>query len=886
MRLAFLFALTLYLAVSIWQSQTVFKWCCKALAFLPALAFCPNLLAGGSGLNVVVVVNQNSPNSIQLGNYYCEKRGVPPQNVLRINWTGNNTDWSRADLDTVLRTPLNALLTSRQLTNQIDYVVLSMDIPYRVTETTGSPATSGVNSTTSALFYGFKVDDCNGMDCPAGISSCNLPAATFNAYAGSEGIYRQTPPISSVSNSWLTIFLTGTNLAQAKALADRGVISDGSFPTQKVFLTKTFDLIRSLRFSTFDRAIFDTRVRGNYTVQSTNVSSPNGLGNLLGFQNGVQSFGFGDASFAPGAMADSLTSYSGVLFDETGHTDALDFINAGATASYGTVVEPCAYLEKFASPQNYFYQSRGFTVAECYYQSLTNPYQGILVGEPLAAPFASPANGSWVGLPSDGLLAGTTNLTLQFNAPGQSRPVQQVDLFVDGQWAQTLTNIAPRPNNILYLTLTGFTTNYVIPANASLKTIASNLTLRLSGTAYSNATKVAALARGDRIELRSLNSALAGSNTTLTVSNYIGTAAVLTTGLTASRSNFLDTISFGRREFVVIGALVVGDYLSLTVTKTNGQMTTVSVTNQSPAATFSNFIQSLLDAINNSPSLQAADGLIAEDVLFGSAGNDPAAQFNLRARSPGWKESQIQADLNGSFSIDPAPVARLDGNLDDLQPRNHIYVTAGLTNLNFTFPFNTTTNADGYHELTAVAYEGSHVRTQKRISKKIRIANNAWSATLTSLLCDTNIALEATLQFAVSANTNNITKIELFSTGGSLGASNNVISATFAIPASFLHVGLHPFHAMVTRNDGKQYRTETRWIRIVGAESPFQVSVLNAAPTLTWPATAGRGYSILSATNVANTFILRGSVIPTNSIGLWSEPNNSTAQRFYRVATP
>ena len=49
------------------------------------------LFAGGSGLNVVVVVNQNSTNSVQLGNYYCEKRCVPPQNLLRINWTGGNT---------------------------------------------------------------------------------------------------------------------------------------------------------------------------------------------------------------------------------------------------------------------------------------------------------------------------------------------------------------------------------------------------------------------------------------------------------------------------------------------------------------------------------------------------------------------------------------------------------------------------------------------------------------------------------------------------------------------------------------------------------------------------------------------------------------------------
>ena len=47
------------------------------------------LQAGGSGLNTVVIVNQNSSNSCELANYYCQERQVPPQNVLYINWAGD-----------------------------------------------------------------------------------------------------------------------------------------------------------------------------------------------------------------------------------------------------------------------------------------------------------------------------------------------------------------------------------------------------------------------------------------------------------------------------------------------------------------------------------------------------------------------------------------------------------------------------------------------------------------------------------------------------------------------------------------------------------------------------------------------------------------------------
>jgi len=150
-------------------------------------------------------------------------------------------------------------------------------------------------------------------------------------------------------------------------------------------------------------------------------------------------------------------------------------------------------------------------------------------------------------------------------------------------------------------------------------------------------------------------------------------------------------------------------------------------------------------------------------------------------------------------------------------------------------------------------------------------------------LCDTNTALEATLQFQVTANTNAITRIELFSTGGSWGVVSNQPSATFSLAATNLGLGLHPFYALVMRNDGRQYRTETKWIRLIGNEPPFALAIASGAPTISWPATAGRRYEILGTTNVAGTFLLRDAVTPTNSPGQWSETNNSSPARFYRV---
>ena len=196
--------------------------------------------------------------------------------------------------------------------------------------------------------------------------------------------------------------LTCSNLAQAKLVIDRAVASDSTFPTQTVYLAKSPDVSRNIRYSLFDNAIFDTRLRGNYSMQRTNAEPSYYFGAILGLESGWGNpYVIGSASFVPGALADNLTSKGGYIFEPNDHFNILKFLTLGVAGCYGTVIEPCAYLGKFPSPQNYLYQARGFSMAECYYQSVTNPYQGLLLGEPLAAPFALPSTGSWIGLPAD-----------------------------------------------------------------------------------------------------------------------------------------------------------------------------------------------------------------------------------------------------------------------------------------------------------------------------------------------------------------------------------------------------------------------------------------------------------------------------------------------------
>lgn len=855
-----------YINFDMRNTRGIRRWWVVLAASVLALA-AGRSFASGSGLNVVVVVNQNSSNSVELGNYYCERRQVPPQNLLRINWTGGNTVWSLAQFQSTLATPLKATLAARGLTNQIDFVVLSMDIPYRVTS-----AGQGANSTTAVLFYGFKPDSRDPNTCP-------MAANSTNTYAGSEDIFRNTSPGTGPTN-FLAVMLTAGTLVQAKFLVDQGVNSDHSFPTQTVVLSKTYDIDRNVRFYAFDNAIFDTRLRGNYSMLRTNTVPVAGQTNLLGFQTGFSTVPVTPGVFVPGAMADNLTSYGGYLFENTGQTNLLAFILAGASGSYGTVIEPCNYPQKFPDPENYFYQARGFSLAECYLQSLGNPYEGLLVGEPLASPFSKAATGSWTGLPISARLGGVTNLSLQYNAADPNLPLQQVDLFVDGLKVQTPTNMAPLLNNVINITLNGTAANYTVPNNATLKSVASGVAARIN--IVSALTQVSAEAHGDRVALTATDATKTGAQNSTSVGSSIGTAGALTTFINASGTNFFDSPAQGLRSFTLSGVVSVGSYLHFIVTKTNASTVTINVTNTNPSGNLQDLMQLLFNAIYYSPALQGSDALFTDDVLY--HGGDIEMLF--RAFSPGQAAAQIQASLTGSLGLVITPIGtqKLDENLSDLQPRNHLYLTAGRTNLAFSFPLDTTALANGHHELSAVVYEGSHVRTQTRVSQNVVISNSPLAATFVCLVGGSNAAIEATLQFAVTANTNAISKIELFSTGGSLAVVSNLSTTTFAIAGTSLGLGLHPFYAIVTDTGGKQFRTETKFIRLVGPEAPFLLQIFPSPITLGWPAVAGRSYDVMSATLVTNSLSLRATVTPTNA-GLykWVEPQPTNAQRYYRV---
>jgi uncharacterized protein (TIGR03790 family) len=843
------------------------KYCAALFFTLAALLAAGPVWAGGSGLNVIVVVNANSAESLQLGNDYCQQRGVPPQNVLRMtNWTGGSVNWSLSQFANDLLDPLLNLVASRGLTNQGEYVVLSMDIPYRVTDSAGNQ-----NSTTAALFYGFKAAGAyGGPNAP--------PANTVNSYAYSELPFGEAPPDLAPTNAFLAMMLTDTSLAGAESILQRAAASDDTRPTQAVYLEKTPDEARNVRFPEFDNSVFENQVAGNAAVIPID-SGNTYFTNLFGLQTGWAGFTLAANEFAPGAMGDTLTSYGGYILDPTGQTVALAFLEAGAAGSYGTIVEPYNYTQKFPDPVDYFYQWRGFTVAEAYYQSLLNPYEGLMVGEPLAAPFAQPGTATWIAPAGGTALSGTVALSAAFTAAATNLPLTQADLFVDGTFYETLTNAGPAAGNLLTVTLNGDTITCTVETNDTPATIAANLADALNGE--TNTTEVMAYAVGDRIELQSQALYTPGSNVTLSAGAGLGTGAVLTTGLNAARPAFLDTTATGFLYLGVENPPAVGDWMQLTVLKTNGVSATLAVTNTTAGATIGALLQNLYNQINSTPVLETADGVVGTDYFDLDGLGVPAAQFFLYARTPGLPASLIQATFTTSSDLEPAfsGSSQVTDNWGDLLPRNHLYVSSGLNALTVNAAWDTTKLADGWHQLTAVAYEGTSVRTQTRVSRTVQIQNTPLTATLAVLPPGTNTLLSQQLQFLVTANTTNLSRIELFSTGGSLGAVTNQSAALFTVTATNLGLGLHPFYALVTDQAGHRYQTAT----VTSFFPVISLTLAGTPPVLAWPAALDHQYDVQFTTSLASGFQTVATLTASNNSTLqWPVPLTSPAG-FYRV---
>lgn len=319
----------------------------------------PTVVLPRTGLfsdDVAIVINEADDLSRRIGDYYRLARGIPESNIIRVRFPPG-----RSILPTDEFAQLKHAIDLHTPTHVQAYAV-AWTQPYRV----------GCMSLTSALALGFDERYCATQCRPT----------TASPYFNSPSLY---PAIDHKLRPAMT--LAGESFERAKALIDRGVASDRSFPEGRAYLLSTTDKTRSVRAMHFKQTASD--LKGVFPIELLEQDSIDGRDDILFYFTGIARVPKLDTlHFVPGALADHLTSFGGQLTDSS-QMSSLEWLAAGATASYGTVVEPCNLPEKFPSPAlAMFFYAGGTSAIESYWKSVARPGQGLFIGEPLARPFA------------------------------------------------------------------------------------------------------------------------------------------------------------------------------------------------------------------------------------------------------------------------------------------------------------------------------------------------------------------------------------------------------------------------------------------------------------------------------------------------------------------
>jgi uncharacterized protein (TIGR03790 family) len=305
---------------------------------------------------LAVVVNDRDPLSIRIGEYYMQVRKLPQENLLHLAFDPRVQSLPVGKFEKLRKTLVE------KTPEHIQAYALTWRTPYRV----------GCMSITSGITFGFDKAWCSKNRC----------ATTRHSPVYD---YPDANPFKDLSLR-PSIILTAEDFATAKQLIDRGLQADSSLPEGTAYLVSTSDKHRNVRAIEYPR--IKKRMQGwiaSEIVRQDNLSNRNDV--LFYFTGGTRISDLDTLTFRPGAIADHLTSAGGKLTGSR-QMSALEWLKAGASGSYGTVVEPCNHRGKFPSPTLVMeHYGSGSTLIEAYWKSVQQPGEGLFIGDPLAAPF-------------------------------------------------------------------------------------------------------------------------------------------------------------------------------------------------------------------------------------------------------------------------------------------------------------------------------------------------------------------------------------------------------------------------------------------------------------------------------------------------------------------
>lgn len=352
--------------VNRWASVCVWIGLCSVLLAAKAMAGAvdvskkipsrPSLLKPE---DVAVIYNVNDAQSEEIARYYLQARQVPAENLIGVELPRHAKDALTVAEFESLKAQMDAKLTNQQV------LLLVWRTPFAVQ----------CNSLASALTLGLDLNQCR-KTCDPGRDSPYFNSLSLRPWADHHIRLSMQLPITSIE--------------AAKALIDRGVLSEFSLNEANGYFLKTRDSARSKPREPFFPQDGMTILSKKLTLHTLNQEAIEKQPAVMFYFTGQKQVDYMlTNTYLPGAIADHLTSTGGVMANYNSQMPVTRWLDAGVTGSYGTVSEPCNYWQKFPNPQIVMgHYLAGETLIEAYWKSVKWPMQGVFVGEPLAKPYA------------------------------------------------------------------------------------------------------------------------------------------------------------------------------------------------------------------------------------------------------------------------------------------------------------------------------------------------------------------------------------------------------------------------------------------------------------------------------------------------------------------
>jgi uncharacterized protein (TIGR03790 family) len=348
--------------------------------------------------NVLLLVNENSPASLDIGNYYAQKRSIPPSNIVRLKAATTDTT-ERLEYLRTIEAPLAAFLASRRLQDQILYIVLTKGFPLRIAGTGDRDGTlASVDSELTLLYrkmVGETVPQLGRVDNPY--------------FLGGRPMAEAKPFVRTGWDIYLVTRLDGFTVSDVHGLIDRALAPSREgivvLDDKATYLDRGGDRWLSEATERLRRGSHEDRVLHETTRTVAATTQP-----VLGYYswgsndpaNQQRHFGM---NFVAGAIGGMFVSTDGRTFNEppadwrpseptggrlfNGSFQSLagDLIRDGITGVAAHVAEPL--LDATIRPQILFpAYFAAMNLAESFYLAMPFlSWRTVIVGDPLCSPF-------------------------------------------------------------------------------------------------------------------------------------------------------------------------------------------------------------------------------------------------------------------------------------------------------------------------------------------------------------------------------------------------------------------------------------------------------------------------------------------------------------------